>query len=121
VTDKNGNYAKDYVYVTVTENSSGNSYNSGSSLTEQFKNDINNFEWYYVSHAVSPQGHGAVVLANSDAGHSIIYLYGISEDGTVTREKKVAETYGTITNLQIHSGGEFSYTYQNNYYRKSYL
>jgi hypothetical protein len=121
VTDYNNNYAKDYVYVTVTDNSSTNSNNSVGSLTEQFKNDINNFEWYYVSHAVSPQGYGAVVLAHSDAGHSIIYLYGISENGTVQREKVLANTYGTITNLQIHNGGEFSYTYQGNNHRQSYL
>ncbi len=118
VTDRNGNYATDYVEVNITGTGSSS---SSSSLVEQFKNDINNFKWSYVSHDVSPQGHGAIVLAYSDDGGYHIYLYGISGDGTVNREALLVDENSYISNLQMLSGGRFSYQVRGRTITKSYL
>ncbi len=120
------NYAQVYNNNDSDEDSYDSSYNNDhnsyqtKSLSQQFKDDIDNFKWYYVSHALSPQGHGAVVLAQSDDGGSVIYLYGIS-NGVATREKKLVDEYGTISNLRMLSGGRFSYQIRGETIVSSYL
>ncbi len=109
--DDNNNYDND---------NNRQDYYSTPNLVDQFKNDIDNFKWFYVTHAVSPQGHGAVVLAQSDDGGSVIYLYGIS-DGIATREKRLVDEYGSISDLRMLSGGRFSYKIHGRTVVASYL
>jgi len=110
------NYLQHY---TVSQNeirpdgSTNNQQNTSTSLIEQFKNDINNFEWSYSSHVLSPQGNGAIVLAMSDGGIFNIYRYGISNN-KATKEALLISENTNITNLKMTGNGKFSYQIRGN-------